>query len=132
MAGFIVRQSSMWLTSPASEVNQTGNSHGSTEQQEPLLREQTDDEAEGGEADFVDTSDRRIEVPEEPDSSQEWGEELPVGWFSWQRLWKFTGPGFLMSIAYLVGAPSSPSRTDASLCIASSKCKFSQSGLGYL
>ena len=42
---------------------------------------------------FVDTVDRRIAVPEEPDNSQEWGDELPPGWFSWQRLWKFTGPG---------------------------------------
>lgn len=22
-------------------------------------------------------------------------------WFSWRKLWAFTGPGFLMSIAYL-------------------------------
>ncbi|KAK9832478.1 hypothetical protein WJX81_000083, partial [Elliptochloris bilobata] len=26
---------------------------------------------------------------------------LPPGWFSWRKLWLFTGPGFLMSIAYL-------------------------------
>ncbi|KAI3807142.1 hypothetical protein L1987_23066 [Smallanthus sonchifolius] len=25
----------------------------------------------------------------------------PLPWFSWKKLWKFTGPGFLMSIAFL-------------------------------
>lgn len=30
------------------------------------------------------------------------GDELPPNWFSWQKLWRYTGPGFLMSIAYLV------------------------------
>ena len=29
------------------------------------------------------------------------GSDLPRGWFSWKRLWQFTGPGFLMSIAYI-------------------------------
>ena len=32
---------------------------------------------------------------------------LPAGWFSWRKLWLFTGPGFLMSIAYLVRATRS-------------------------
>ena len=30
------------------------------------------------------------------------GETLPPDWFSWRKLWAFTGPGFLMSIAYIV------------------------------
>lgn len=30
------------------------------------------------------------------------GDSLPANWFSWQKLWRYTGPGFLMSIAYLV------------------------------
>ncbi len=29
-------------------------------------------------------------------------ESLPADWFSWRKLWAFTGPGFLMSIAYIV------------------------------
>ncbi len=29
-------------------------------------------------------------------------EHLPENWFSWKKLWRFTGPGFLMSIAYIV------------------------------
>lgn len=29
------------------------------------------------------------------------GDELPKNWFSWKALWSFTGPGFLMSIAYI-------------------------------
>ena len=33
-------------------------------------------------------------------------ESLPPGWFSWRKLWAFTGPGFLMSIAYIVRAPT--------------------------
>lgn len=28
-------------------------------------------------------------------------EHLPKNWFSWKKLWRFTGPGFLMSIAYI-------------------------------
>ncbi|XP_043233069.1 natural resistance-associated macrophage protein 2-like isoform X1 [Amphibalanus amphitrite] len=36
-------------------------------------------------------ADNRVEVPP--------GEEEK--WFSWRKLWAFTGPGFLMSIAYL-------------------------------
>lgn len=104
MANFIVRQSSMWLGGFADfEGNKAGQeSRRNAEQQEELLEQHTDEEEETGEADFVDSVDRRIAVPEEPDNSQDWGDELPPGWFSWQRLWKFTGPGFLMSIAYLV------------------------------
>eukprot|EP00891_Asterochloris_glomerata_P009403 jgi/Astpho2/9403/e_gw1.00145.48.1_t len=29
------------------------------------------------------------------------GDDLPHGWFSWRKLWRFTGPGFLMSIGYI-------------------------------
>lgn len=29
------------------------------------------------------------------------GDHLPKQWFSWRALWAFTGPGFLMSIAYI-------------------------------
>lgn len=29
------------------------------------------------------------------------GDTLPSNWFSWRSLWAFTGPGALMSIAYI-------------------------------
>ena len=31
------------------------------------------------------------------------GDSLPPDWFSWRKLWAFTGPGLLMSIAYIGG-----------------------------
>ncbi|VDM80162.1 unnamed protein product, partial [Strongylus vulgaris] len=34
--------------------------------------------------------DVMVDIPDTPDSR-----------FSWLKLWRFTGPGFLMSIAYL-------------------------------
>jgi natural resistance-associated macrophage protein len=40
---------------------------------------------------FSTYMDERVAIPEDP--------EHP--WFSWRVLWAFTGPGFLMSIAYL-------------------------------
>ncbi|KAK9835822.1 hypothetical protein WJX74_008692 [Apatococcus lobatus] len=91
----------MWLRADPSAAPKAGQSSNGNAEQEEALLEHTDEEEETGEADFVDSVDRRIAVPEEQDNSQEWGDELPPGWFSWQRLWKFTGPGFLMSIAYL-------------------------------
>lgn len=33
-------------------------------------------------------------------------QHLPSKWFSWRKLWRFTGPGFLMSIAYIVSGMS--------------------------
>ena len=40
------------------------------------------------------------------------GNDLPPGWFSWKSLWAFTGPGALMSIAYIdPGAGLSNCRT---------------------
>ncbi|KAK9805646.1 hypothetical protein WJX72_009884 [[Myrmecia] bisecta] len=35
------------------------------------------------------------------DEEEAWGDDLPANWFSWRKLWRFTGPGFLMSIAYI-------------------------------
>ena len=50
-----------------------------------------------------DGHDMRVSVDEQSTSDgldDEHG--LPKHWFSWRKLWLFTGPGFLMSIAYLV------------------------------
>lgn len=42
-------------------------------------------------------------LPRLQDGGGDYSEDaLPAGWFSWRKLWLFTGPGFLMSIAYLV------------------------------
>ena len=53
---------------------------------------------------FVDDDggDRRVDTAEPRLDEPAWGDALPKGWFSWRKLWLFTGPGFLMSIAYLV------------------------------
>jgi natural resistance-associated macrophage protein len=48
--------------------------------------------------DFAILPDEQRSFEEAP----EWqGSELPRNWFSWRNLWAFTGPGFLMSIAYI-------------------------------
>lgn len=46
-----------------------------------------------------------VGVPPSEDDAHEgrWDtDHLPENWFSWKKLWRFTGPGFLMSIAYIV------------------------------
>lgn len=53
----------------------------------------------------VDESQQLVSVPpSEVDAAEgRWDtEHLPDKWFSWKKLWRFTGPGFLMSIAYIV------------------------------
>ena len=58
--------------------------------------------ADTGIQDTVPMSPSETELPA---SSGRWdSEHLPPNWFSWKKLWKFTGPGFLMSIAYIVSA----------------------------
>ena len=53
-----------------------------------------------------DGHDRRISIaslderPGLPGGAED--TKLPEHWFSWHKLWLYTGPGFLMSIAYLV------------------------------
>ena len=53
--------------------------------------------------DFCDEDgvDKRVGIASSTSSDEE-DEALRQGWFSWRKLWLFTGPGFLMSIAYLV------------------------------
>ena len=44
-------------------------------------------------------------------------ESLPADWFSWRKLWAFTGPGFLMSIAYIVRVTRAlPSQLRCHIC----------------
>uniref|UniRef100_A0A0N5ADF7 Nramp-domain-containing protein n=1 Tax=Syphacia muris TaxID=451379 RepID=A0A0N5ADF7_9BILA len=53
----------------------------------------------------VITPQRKIKVPKYPEekAKSEKAEEPEnnINWFSFRKLWAFTGPGFLMSIAYL-------------------------------
>ena len=53
--------------------------------------------------DYLDDEgkDMRIGIVSSGFSDEE-EDVLPKRWFSWRKLWLFTGPGFLMSIAYLV------------------------------
>lgn len=53
----------------------------------------------------VDEAEQLVDVPPSEVGAEEgrWDtDSLPAHWFSWKKLWKFTGPGFLMSIAYIV------------------------------
>lgn len=52
---------------------------------------------------YIDEAgDRRIRISEGSSDDGRYEHGLPHNWFSWRKLWLFTGPGFLMSIAYLV------------------------------
>lgn len=53
----------------------------------------------------LDESEQLVDVPPSEVGADEgrWDtNHLPAHWFSWKKLWRFTGPGFLMSIAYIV------------------------------
>ncbi|WJX95096.1 Metal transporter Nramp3 [Trifolium repens] len=65
------------------------------EQSQPLLVERQEDEELQETA--YDSSEKIVVVG--IDESTDWGTSVPP--FSWKKLWRFTGPGFLMSIAFL-------------------------------
>lgn len=46
--------------------------------------------------------DRRVHITETDSDDGKYELGLPPKWFSFRKLWMFMGPGFLMSIAYLV------------------------------
>ena len=52
---------------------------------------------------YDESGDRRVWISEPREDDERYEHGLPKGWFSFRRLWLFMGPGFLMSIAYLVG-----------------------------
>ena len=58
--------------------------------------------------DFKD--DTRVDITNTASVEDEiWhGDNLPPNWFSWRKLWMFTGPGILMSIGYLVRRYAKP------------------------
>ena len=51
---------------------------------------------------YDESGDRRVWISEPTEDDERYEHGLPRGWFSFRRLWLFMGPGFLMSIAYLV------------------------------
>ncbi|KEH31517.1 putative NRAMP family protein [Medicago truncatula] len=67
----------------------------SQEQSQPLIVEEQEEEKPQETA--YDSSEKIVVVG--IDESTNWGTSVPP--FSWKKLWLFTGPGFLMSIAFL-------------------------------
>jgi len=65
-----------------------GRESSQTEEQHQLGENQTLERRDDSVATYFD---ERIHIPEAENG----------GWFSFRKLWAFTGPGFLMSIAYL-------------------------------
>jgi len=51
---------------------------------------------------FDESGDRRVGVSEAFSDDGRYEDGMPSTWFSFRKLWLFMGPGFLMSIAYLV------------------------------
>jgi hypothetical protein len=51
---------------------------------------------------FDESGDRRVGISEAFSDDGRYEDGLPSTWFSFRKLWLFMGPGFLMSIAYLV------------------------------
>ncbi|GAU12542.1 hypothetical protein TSUD_182560 [Trifolium subterraneum] len=66
------------------------------EQSQPLLVQQHQEDEEPQETAY-DSSEKIVVVG--INESTNWGTSVPP--FSWKKLWRFTGPGFLMSIAFL-------------------------------
>ncbi|KAK1151057.1 natural resistance-associated macrophage protein 2 isoform X1 [Acipenser oxyrinchus oxyrinchus] len=79
--------------------------------QEPQPLDEENHSLENGEIQIVQTQYSSISPPESPESADEpfstyFEEKVPIPedskpGFSFRKLWAFTGPGFLMSIAYL-------------------------------
>ncbi|KOM32382.1 hypothetical protein LR48_Vigan01g193800 [Vigna angularis] len=70
---------------------------GNTEEQ-PLLPDSFQAEEELQETAYESSEKIVVVGIDESDSEDNWGRVPP---FSWKKLWLFTGPGFLMSIAFL-------------------------------
>ncbi|KAG5040375.1 hypothetical protein AAZX31_05G094200 [Glycine max] len=67
-------------------------------QEQPLLADSFIEEDEAQETAY-DSSEKIVVVGvDESDNEDNWGRVPP---FSWKKLWLYTGPGFLMSIAFL-------------------------------
>ncbi|KAL0926020.1 hypothetical protein M5K25_004401 [Dendrobium thyrsiflorum] len=67
------------------------------EVQERLLSESEDQEVE----ERAYESDEKVIIAVSDEDSETVEDDAPPPPFSWRKLWRFTGPGFLMSIAFL-------------------------------
>ncbi|KAE7999676.1 hypothetical protein FH972_004082 [Carpinus fangiana] len=67
------------------------------EQQRPLLVDSDNDEEETA----YDSAEKVLIIGVDEDNAEGSGSSGGVPPFSWKKLWLFTGPGFLMSIAFL-------------------------------
>ncbi|KAK7346934.1 hypothetical protein VNO80_21458 [Phaseolus coccineus] len=67
-------------------------------QEQPLLSDSFQEEEEPQETAYESSEKIVVVGIDESDSEENWGRVPP---FSWKKLWLFTGPGFLMSIAFL-------------------------------
>ena len=70
----------------------------SEESQRPLLNRVQDSEEDLAEETAYDSSEKVVIVGIDDADCGDWSTTPP---FSWKKLWLFTGPGFLMSIAFL-------------------------------
>ena len=70
----------------------------SEESERPLLSRAHDSEEDILDETAYDSSEKVVIVGIEDGDGGDWSRAPP---FSWQKLWLFTGPGFLMSIAFL-------------------------------
>lgn len=68
------------------------------ESERPLLSRARDSEGDGPEERAYDSSEKVVIVGIDDGDVEDWLTAPP---FSWKKLWLFTGPGFLMSIAFL-------------------------------
>lgn len=104
-----LRQSSFWLgdettAEPLVQAQEQRNAEKDHQSQSQSLGDVETQHRPSGGLDYLDDygKDRRIGIASSTESDEE-DTALPKQWFSWRKLWLFTGPGFLMSIAYLVG-----------------------------
>ena len=81
-----------------SDAQPSGESQNNTRPMEPP----TADGREFQDEYYDESGDRRVWISEPTEDDERYEHGLPRGWFSFRRLWLFMGPGFLMSIAYLV------------------------------
>ncbi len=84
------------MPSPGAEAAASSSPRQRLEEEEEDRDNAANENAENDERTTYFDSER-IRIPEDDE-----GEEGPERMFSFRKLWAFTGPGFLMSIAYLV------------------------------
>lgn len=112
MAGHLLKQGSFYLgrysgpsqISTSSELNSVTTEARVEGGSSPTASDAERDNSDEGNDEF-DDADHTLLRPHVSMGDGYSGEALPPGWFTWRKLWAFTGPGFLMSIAYIVRSP---------------------------